>query len=82
MPSPAPTPRSFELLLEEALELSPSDRARLASNLLESLKERRNLLGHQQWIAEMEERAQAALAGQPGRTWTQTRLEISRRMHR
>lgn len=77
---PAPSPRPVEQLLEEALELTPPERARLASNLLESLGERRSLLGHQQWIAEMEERARTALLGQPGRSWAQTRLEILKRL--
>ena len=78
--SAVPSKTSFELLLQEALDLSDHERAQLAARLLESLQEQRSVLGHQQWVAEMEERARVALAGQPGRSWAQTRLEILKRM--
>ena len=71
-------------LLEEALRLSPDQRAELASELLATLEpdtpsERR---AEAEWIAEIERRARAAIAGSPGVSWAEARAQIQSRLPR
>jgi putative addiction module component (TIGR02574 family) len=69
-------------LLEEALRLSPDQRAELAGDLLATLEpdtpsEQRF---EAEWIAEIERRACAAIAGNPGVSWAETRAQIQNRL--
>lgn len=71
-------------LLEEALRLSADQRAELASELLATLEpdtpsERRTEV---EWIAEIERRARAAVAGSPGVSWAEARAQIQSRLPR
>ena len=70
--------RNAQDVLQEALELPESDRADIVAELLASLgapapsSERTD----GEWIAEIERRALAALAGAPGVPWKQARASI------
>lgn len=71
-------------LLEEALRLSADQRAELASELLATLEpdtpsERRTEVD---WIAEIERRARAAVAGSPGVSWAEACAQIQSRLPR
>ena len=73
-----------EELLQEALRLSPDQRAELASELLATLEpdtpsERRT---DAEWIVEIERRARAAVAGSPGVSWAEARGQIQSRLPR
>ena len=62
-----------ERLLEEALQLPPDQRAELAGDLLATLEldtpsEQRT---EAEWIAEIERRGRAAMAGSPGISWSE-----------
>ena len=58
-----------EEVLKEALQLSEGERARVAAELLASLEPDVETRDGEAWIAEVERRAQAAIAGVPGLTW-------------
>ena len=69
-------------LLEEALQLPPDQRAELAGDLLATLEpdtpsEQRT---EAEWIAEIERRARAAMAGSPGVFWSEARAQIQSRL--
>ena len=69
-------------LLEEALQLPPDQRAELAGDLLATLEpdtpsEQRT---EAEWIAEIERRARAAMAGSPGVSWLEARAQIQSRL--
>ncbi len=68
-------------VLEQALQLDEEERVVVASSLLESVEappaDRRS---DDEWIAEIERRARAALAGSPGLTWADARTRIERRL--
>jgi putative addiction module component (TIGR02574 family) len=71
-------------LLEEALQLPPDERAELAGDLLATLEpdtpsEHRT---EAEWIAEIERRARAAIAGSPGVSWAEARAQIQSRLPR
>ncbi|MFT3773378.1 MAG: addiction module protein [Minicystis sp.] len=71
-------------ILEEALKLPDDERADLVAELLASLSpttpaEART---EDEWLAEIERRARAALAGSPGIPWDQARQEIERRLQK
>jgi putative addiction module component len=68
-----------EEVLREALQLSERERARVAAELLASLDPDIETRGGA-WIAEVERRAQAAIAGAPGLTWDETRARVQERM--
>jgi Putative addiction module component len=73
---------AVEQVLEEALRLSPDQRARLVTELLatlepDTLAERR---GEGEWIEEIERRARAAVAGSPGVSWVEARAQIQSRL--
>jgi putative addiction module component (TIGR02574 family) len=74
-------PRTATQLLEEALQLAEDQREELAYGILHSLSsrpaERRT---EDEWIAEIERRARAALAGEPGIPWEEARAEARRRL--
>jgi putative addiction module component (TIGR02574 family) len=70
-------------LLEEALQLPPDQRAELAGDLLATLEP--DTPSEQQrteaeWIAEIERRARAAMAGSPGVSWSEARAQIQSRL--
>jgi hypothetical protein len=73
-----------EQLFQQALRLSADQRAELASELLATLEpdtpsERRT---EAEWIAEIERRARAAVAGSPGVSWAEARGQIQSRLPR
>jgi hypothetical protein len=71
-------------ILAEALELTPEERALIASELLASLDP--DVAGGQDrdadWIAEIERRARAAIAGSPAVSWPEARAQILDRLSR
>jgi putative addiction module component (TIGR02574 family) len=71
-----------EDVLREALQLSESERARVAAELLASLEPDIETRDGDAWIAEVERRAQAAIAGVPGLTWDETRARVEERIGR
>jgi Putative addiction module component len=71
-------------LLEEALQLPPEQRAELAGELLATLEpdtpsEWRT---EAEWMGEVERRARAAMAGNPGVSWAEARAQIQSRLPR
>lgn len=71
-----------EEILKEALQLSESERARVAAELLASLDPDIETRDGEAWIAEMERRAQAVIGGVPGLTWDETRTRVEERIAR
>jgi hypothetical protein len=71
-----------EDVLKEALQLSESERARVAAELLASLEPDIETRDGDAWIAEVERRAQAAIAGVPGLSWDETRARVEERIGR
>jgi hypothetical protein len=69
-----------EEVLKEALQLSEGERARVAAELLASLEPDVETRDGEAWIAEVERRARAAIAGVPGLTWEETRTRIEERI--
>lgn len=73
--------RHAEQVLKEALQLPEAERAELVCDLLDSFgapphPERTE----REWIAEVERRARAAMAGEPGLSWEEVRSSIERRL--
>ncbi len=68
-----------EGVLKEALLLSEDERAGLAAELLASLDPEVEIRDQEAWIAEVERRAQAAIAGSPGLSWDETRKRVEGR---
>jgi hypothetical protein len=68
-------------LLDDALALPEDDRADLAASLLASLtpQTRAEARSEEEWLAEIERRSRAALAGAPGVSWSEARAELVRR---
>jgi hypothetical protein len=71
-----------EEVLKDALQLSESERARVAAELLASLEPDIEARDGDAWIAEVGRRAQAAIAGAPGLSWDETRARIEERIGR
>lgn len=71
-----------EDVLKEALQLSEGERARVAAELLASLEPDIETRDEEAWIAEVERRARAAIAGLPGLSWEETRTRIEERVPR
>jgi len=71
-----------EEVLKEALQLSENERARVAAELLASLEPDIETRDGEAWIAEVERRAQAAVAGVPGLSWDETRARVEERIGR
>ncbi len=71
-------------LLEEALQLPENERIDLAAELLASVapETRAEARSEQEWLAEIERRARAALAGSPAIPWKEAGAEIERRLRR
>jgi putative addiction module component (TIGR02574 family) len=69
-------------VLKEALQLSESERARVATELLASLDPDVETRDSEAWIAEVERRAQAAAEGLPGLGWDETRKRVEERIAR
>jgi Putative addiction module component len=71
-------------ILEEALLLSEPERMELATELLASLtpETQAEARSDEEWLAEIERRARAAIAGSPGIPWKDARAEIERRLRR
>lgn len=69
-------------VLEEALQLPEDQRADLVAELLASLTPatQADARTEAQWLAEVERRARAAIAGDPGIPWDQAQQEIERRL--
>jgi putative addiction module component (TIGR02574 family) len=68
-------------VLKEALQLPEDERADLICNLLDSFgappQQDRT---EREWISEIERRARAAKAGEPGLSWEEVRSSIERRL--
>ena len=63
-------------LFKDALELPQEERAELASSLLDTLGPAIPVdRSDEEWIAEIERRARAALAGEPGISWEEARAQ-------
>jgi hypothetical protein len=76
-------PKTREAVLSEALELAPEERADVAFELLQSLDSLpAPELTDEGWIAEIERRARAALAGEPGILWPEARRRVEERLQR
>lgn len=75
-------PKAPEQLLKDALQLPEDQRAGLAADLLDSLEpvvpgEGRS---EAEWIAEVQRRARAAIAGNPGIPWDQALAQVTDRL--
>lgn len=73
--------RHAEQVLKEALQLPEDERAELVCDLIDSFgapqtSERTD----EEWIAEIERRARAAIAGEPGIPWEEVRAAVKRRL--
>jgi hypothetical protein len=77
-------PISADEVLKQALELNEPERARLVTELLATLEPDSALesLGDADWIAEIERRARAALAGERTFSWEESRKRIEERFER
>lgn len=73
-----------ERLLAAVLELSDQERAEVVLAPLDSLEPDVPGLdrGDDEWIAEIERRAQAALAGSPSVSWDDARRHVEERLRR
>jgi len=70
-------------LLDEALALSPSERADLAAELTASLDGETDVDAGAAWAAELERRARRALAGETsGEDWETVRARIEEALRR
>ncbi len=71
-------------LLKDALRLSESERASLATELLGSLEPHGSgqHRTEKEWLAEVERRARAALSGTPGSTWDEALKGVTDRLPR
>lgn len=71
-----------EEVLERALQLTEGERARVAAEILASLEPGTETRDSDAWIAEVERRAQAAIAGLPGLEWSEVRAHVEERISR
>lgn len=72
----------IDQVLSEAMMLQPEERARVAAELLATLEpdtpaERRS---EAERLTEVERRARAAMAGEPGRSWEEAQAIIRKRL--
>lgn len=74
--------RSTEQVFQEALQLPESERARLVTELLATLEPELPAGGRREreWIAEVERRTRAALAGAPALSWAESRARVQDRL--
>ncbi len=75
-------PKAPQQLLKDALQLPDDQRAGLVAELLDSLDPAVPSEGRSEaeWIAEVQRRARAAIAGQPGIPWDQTLAQVTDRL--
>jgi Putative addiction module component len=69
-----------EEVLKEALQLPEGERARVAAEILASLEPDVETRDSDAWIAEVERRAHAAIAGLPGLEWSEVRAHVEERI--
>jgi hypothetical protein len=69
-------------MLSHALELTSHERADLAYEILNSLETKPVERTDDEWIAEVEKRARAALEGAPGTPWPEARQQIAKYLRR
>ena len=76
--------RSARKILKQALLLPGKERAELIAELLDSLPPAgpTQARSDEEWIAEVERRARAALGGSSALSWEQARAEITERLPR
>ena len=69
-------------LLGEALKLAPDERARIVAELLATLEPDvpTQKHGEADWLREIERRARVAVAGEPGVSWAEARLQVQNRL--
>ncbi|HEV8718630.1 MAG TPA: addiction module protein [Candidatus Binatia bacterium] len=74
-------PKAPKQLLKDALQLPDDQRAGLVVELLDSLAPAVPSEGRSEveWIAEVQRRARAAIAGQPGIPWDQALAQVTER---
>jgi putative addiction module component (TIGR02574 family) len=74
---------SGEQLLKDALRLPEDERATLVIELLSSLEPTPSQpRSEREWLAEVERRARAALAGKTGLTWDEAVTRVTDRLAR
>ena len=75
-------PKAPQQLLKDALQLPDDQRAGLVAELLDSLEPTVPSEGRSEaeWIAEVQRRARAAIAGQPGIPWDQALAQVTERL--
>jgi len=75
-------PKTPRQLLKDALQLPDDQRAGLVAELLDSLAPAVPSEGRSEaeWIAEVQRRAHAAIAGQPGIPWDQALAQVTDRL--
>jgi putative addiction module component (TIGR02574 family) len=71
-------------ILKQALLLADKERAEMAAVLLDSLSPsgKAESRSNEEWIAEVERRARAALGGGIGLPWEQARAAVTERLER
>ena len=76
--------QSAKKILKQALLLPDKERAEVIAELLESLppSDPAESRSDEEWIAEVERRARAALAGSASLSWEQARMQIRERLER
>ncbi len=76
--------QSAKKILKQALLLPDKERAEVIAELLDSLPPSNpaESRSNEEWIAEVERRARAALAGSTGLSWEQARMQITERLER
>jgi putative addiction module component (TIGR02574 family) len=76
--------KTAQQLLRNALELPEEERAELALGLLDSLEppSPSGNRSDEEWLAEIERRARAALAGEPGIPWDEARNIVEQHLRR
>ena len=73
--------RHAEQVLKEALQLPEADRAELICGLIDSFgAPKSSERTDEEWITEIERRARAAIAGEPGIPWDEVRAAVKRRI--
>jgi len=75
-------PKAPKQLLKDALQLPEDQRAGLAADLLDSLEPAVPSEGRSEaaWVAEVQRRARAAIAGKPGIPWDQALAQVTDRL--
>ena len=76
--------QSAKKILKQALLLPDKERAEVIAELLDSLppSDPAESRSDEEWIAEVERRARAAVTGSAGLSWEQARTEITERLKR